>query len=290
VSPKTLRWIILSTLIVLIATGCACTPEETESFIVIPDGPVDGAIVDQYPVFNWHDSESCTPEKFQISITYDSPLNKGGSARYPTGDQSEFTWPDPLTIGGLYTWRMAAYMGANEPTGPGTERRELYIGPLCSGETMTAPDLYYPETNGWVSESGPRRFSWAYPGGNCLPPFYEYEFASDPGFANIVESGMTPDHRQYVDKVFPNCSTLFWRVRAHDGTNPGPWSDVFDFHRVTDNTCWQNHYISDDAARISVLFYRDECAYTGDAAGMRLSSTGCKVDKNGVTLVGHCFS
>ena len=30
---KTLRWILLSTLIILITTGCACTPEETENHL-----------------------------------------------------------------------------------------------------------------------------------------------------------------------------------------------------------------------------------------------------------------
>jgi len=286
-SQLTIRRIVYCLQIMIFLAGCVCSPEENESFVVIPDGPEDGAVVNQYPVFTWHDNESCTPEKFQIGISFDSPTEKGGSARYPLGSQTEFTWPDPLTIGGRYIWNMAADMGANEHTGPRTETRELYVGPLCSGEVLTAPELYYPETHSWVSESGPRRFSWAYPGGICLPPYYEYEFASDSGFSNLVDSGMTPDYKQYVDKEFPNCSTLFWRVRAHDGTNPGPWSEFFDFHRVVDETCWQSTYISDDAARIGVWIYKDRCDYTGDPAGIKLTNTGCIVDQDGLTLVGN---
>ena len=66
-------------------------------------GQADRAIVDEYPIFSWHESESCTPEKFQIGISLpDSPTTKGGSARYPLGSQTEFTWPDPLDRWNVY--------------------------------------------------------------------------------------------------------------------------------------------------------------------------------------------
>ena len=63
--------------------------------------------------------------------------------------------------------------------------------------------------------------------------------------------------------------------------------EVFDFHWVTDDFCWQNSYISDDAARVAVWIYSDRCAYTGEPAGIKLTNTGCKVDLDGLTLVGN---
>jgi len=128
---------------------------------------------------------------------------------------------------------------------------------------------------------------WTYSGG-CLPEYFDYQFASDEAFSNIVLDGTTTEpYVQSISTSFPNCSSLWWRVRANDGYTVGPWSDTWKFTWVEDETCWQNHYISDDAARIHVGLYHDDCSHTGDPAGMRLTSTGCKLDKNGVTLVGN---
>jgi len=286
-SQRILRSFIYYLLIMIILVGCDCTEEQMESFVIIPEGPADEAVVDQNPLFTWTENQSCIPEKFQIDISYDAPLYKGGSSRYPTGDSNEFTWPDALSIGGRYTWSMKAYKGPNDVNGPNTESRDFYVGPLCSGEIMTAPHLYYPEKKSWISESGPRKFSWAYTGENCLPPFYEYEFASDPGFANLVDSGMTSDHTQYIYKEFPNCSTLFWRVRAHDGSSPGPWSDIFDFNWVTDDTCWQIHYQSDESGRIAVRLYEDVCSQTGLQTPLSVKlMPGCEVPEGGFLVSG----
>ena len=177
--------------------------------------------------------------------------------------------------------------------GSKTEIGQFFTGPVCSGETLIAPEMGYPSQYGWpeeydewVNNFHDQDFTWIYNGG-CLPEYFDYQFASDAAFTNIVLDGTTTEpYVQSIPVNFPNCSSLFWRVRANDGVSTGPWSDVWEFHWVEDDTCWQNHYISDDAARIYVRLYHDQCAYTGDSAGIRLSSTGCKVDKNGVTLVG----
>lgn len=269
------RWLILYLLGLLILAGCACEPAEIQAFNVIVDGPADGAVVDAYPTFNWHDEESCKPPRFRIYTGQRKNYYSGGSSEFAPGAVVLYTWQGILEAGGKYYWDMSAESDPYAFYGPDTEERDIYIGPLCSGETLIAPELYRPQNAGWVTGPGPEEFEWYYEGG-CLPPSYEYQFASDPGFADIIDSGTTADHQQIINKTFPNCSTVFWRARAQDGTSIGPWSDVRDFHWVEDETCYQNHYISDDAARIQVRLFEDICSETGySMAPYLILPSGC---------------
>jgi hypothetical protein len=107
------------------------------------------------------------------------------------------------------------------------------------------------------------------------------------GFTDIVDSGTTPDYKQIIDKSFPNCSTLFWRVRANDGTSTGPWSDARKFHWVTDETCWQTHYLSDSDARINVRLYQDICDQTGyHSSNVQILGQGCALNQDNNRIYG----
>jgi len=283
-SFKTRRWFIMSLFFTLLLVGCACDDTGHNEFNVIQDAPPDQSILSSLiPTFGWHDEESCTPDKFLITVAkIDGSYSNYAS---PPGNTSSFTWPTSLDPGSQYKWRMRVNAD-NGPTGPYTEDNIFYTGPMCSGGVLVAPELVSPGTSGWISHNDMQTFRWSYPGG-CLPAAYDYEFATDAAFTNVVDSGTTPDYQMWVEKTFPNCSTIFWRVRVNDGISTGPWSDTGSFHWVTDETCWQNHYISDDAARIAVRLYHDQCSLTGyQASTQLLTDSGCKVDNNGVTLVG----
>jgi len=286
-SKNKLSWIFIFGILLVFLTGCACDDTGHNEFVVIPDVPVDESIISSLiPDFAWHDDSSCTPDNFLIS------MNGVGNSYYEyalvPGNQSSYTWHEFLDPGNQYKYRMRVNAD-NGPTSPHSNYLTFYTGPVCSGETLIAPELISPGSTwngGWITHDHLQEFRWSYPG-SCLPSYYDYEFATDAAFTNVIDSGTTPDHQMFVEKTFPNCSTIFWRVRANHGGSVGPWSDPFDFHWVREGTeCYQTHYLSDDAARISVWLYHDNCSHTGDAAGMRLSSSGCKLDKNGVTLVG----
>ena len=155
-----------------------------------------------------------------------------------------------------------------------------FIPALSARKPLVPPEIEVPlaqggndENDNWITHAGTQDFQWSYPGG-CLPEFYDYQFATDLGFTNIVLSGTTTEpYFMHLYETFPNCSSLFWRVAARVGTTVGPWSDAFQFHWVEDDTCWQNEYISDDAARINVRLYLESCDQTGISTPAAQSST-----------------
>lgn len=279
-TKKKLFFLISGAIFALLLVGCKCDAADTQAFQIIVDGPAAGSIVDTHPVFTWHEEESCTPDKYHLYLTNDWSGATNSASEYPAGDVLSHTWSG-IAQGGLHTyWRMAAMTENNVHHGPYTEVRDFYVGPLCSGETLVAPVLYRPIDAAWISHHHQEPFEWHYKGG-CLPPFYDYQFATDPGFTDIVDSGTTPDHKQILEKSFPSCSSLFWRIRANDGTSTGPWSDSRQFHWAADESCWQTHYISDNAARINVRLYHDKCDQTGfSASSVSSLDQGCIEDES----------
>lgn len=283
-SAKKLRWFLLSIILLLLLAGCGpCDYAGYNNFIVIPDLPADGSIISSLiPDFTWHDDSSCTPDNFLISMH-----GAGGSYSEYTliaGTESSYTWHESLNSGNQYNWRIRVNAD-NGPTGPYSDYLTFYTGPVCSGDTLVPPGSGSPSP-GWITHNHLQEFSWSYPG-SCLPPFYDYEFATDAAFTNVVDSGTTPDHKMFVEKTFPNCSTIFWRVRANDGSNTGPWSDPYHFHWVRAGTdCYQTHYLSDDFAWITVFLEEDLCDQTGEIAAWTPAPLhdGCMVE--GMIIVG----
>lgn len=278
--------LVLGGLIALLLTGCNCSSSDIQAFELVQDGPPAGSIVDTHPIFSWHTEESCTPGKYRLLVTNDWVGAINHASEYPEGSALSHTWTG-IMQGGLHAyWRMAAMTEDESYHGIYTDELDFYVGPLCSGQNLVAPELYRPIDNAWISQNQQETFEWHYKGG-CLPPLYDYQFATDEGFTNIVDSGTTPDHKQIMEKSFPNCSTLFWRVRANDGTSTGPWSDARKFHWVTDDTCWQTHYISDNAARINVLLYNDICGQTGyHSSNVQILDQGCALNENNNRIYG----
>lgn len=255
--------LLLTIPLMILAAGCApdCTTSEYLSFDTILDGPTEGEIVTSLtPTLSWHHNESCTPESFVAFITKDGSVGVNSTV---TSGLNSFLSPDSaLQPGGSYTWLVFPHRASPPIKGPKTSTsRTFYTGPICSGDPLVTPVLTYPEDKSFISPGSSYNFKWNYPG-NCLPNAYYYEFASDPNFTEILKSGNTPNHYQYLDETFPDCSTVFWRVAAMDGSTVGPFSDTHKFTWVTDSKCWQNHLISLDSADISGHVYNDKCPQT----------------------------
>ena len=285
-SKRTQLWLIITIPVLLFASGCIpeCTPTELEHFNIWTFAPNDGDIVSSLtPTFEWYTYEDCRPDEYRIETSKN--VSGPGITYYTAGTNEEYTIPSPLDPGSKYHWKMYSFSEVLH-YGKTTREKVFYTGPMCPGNTTPiAPILDFPEDGGYASpiyESGPVRFHWYYPYG-CLPSSFLYEFATDPGFINIVLSGET-DHNQFLDLNFPDCSTLWWRVAAKNSNNVGPWSDIHKFYFVYNNECWQNHYPSDDVAELRGRVYRDECSQTGKALPSNtLLGFGCtKTQKIGI--------
>jgi len=292
-SSKTNRWLILALFIALFLAGCRCDNSVIPTYYGIGDTPADGEITSLTPSFNWHGSDSCDPDEYLFRIE-EGGLTHLGLVNTNIGPEAlPYTYVggvgSPLEPGKSYTWYLTAVNGATDTDpyvfGPKTEVGQFFTGPVCSTETLIAPDLLDPDPAGWV-EDDPYLFKWTYNGG-CLPESYQIQFALDPGFTSISMTVNTTElYAQEILLTFLDCSSLWWRVRAFDGASYGPWSAGRDFHYIQSSGCYQWHYLSDDFAWINVRLYEDRCDQTGEIAAWTPAplNPGCMVD--GMIIVG----
>ncbi len=282
-SKKTKRWLVLGLFFALFLSGCQCSDNQIDIMNVINDSPLAGEVISTLlPTFTFQNSESCQPDNYTIHLTDNSEW--GWSAYKDTPDSNPtYTMTNPLYPGKEYVWNVKAHKDSygdsaySEPT-------FFYTGPVCSGEALIAPDLQDPGPAGWVEDE--ITFTWTYNGG-CLPSSYDVQFAWDAAFTDIYLTATTYEpYAQHLELVHPDCSTLFWRVRANDGITTGPWSEGRDFHYVLSGGCYQWHYLSDDFAWINVRLYEDRCDQTGELTASTAAplNPGCIPD--GMIIVG----
>lgn len=283
-SSKKLRWLLLSVFILLFIAGCDCDEAEITAFVVTSDTPTGGVTVSSNPTFTWHESESCTPDQFTILIQ--NIRNDGGSGRTEKvfGGRTSHIAEFALVAGKKYTWYMFAV--AETTKGVDSEEHDFYVGPMCSGQPIQAPILLSPHENAMIRDVSPLAFNWEYDGG-CLPSSYMYQFATDIGFTDVVDTGVITDHQMEVTKSFPDCSTLWWRVAASDGVSSGPWSIPSAFHLANSSSCPQ---IEDDSINTAWLFahvFADDCPRTGFAPVPRSPiNPGCVLSSSELILHG----
>jgi len=299
-SKKNKLWLVLGIFFTILLSGCKCSNVGVEAFIVFPDLPIGGDLVSSLtPLFDWHGSDSCDPDYYSVYIREDVPY--GANTAGADVDYTDVPYTlsgDSLLPGRAYYWTARArnhYESSEDPgaLGPESAKAYFFTGPVCSGNPLIAPELEYPrdhsgneEFDNWITHDHHQDFHWSYSGG-CLPVSYDYQFALDAGFTEIVLSETTTEpYVQHIFEPFSNCSSLFWRVRANDGTSVGPWSDAWQFHWVREGTdCYQTHYISDDFAWIRVSVLKDYCDQTGEIAAWTATlNPGCMVD--GMIIVG----
>ena len=293
-SKKNKLWLVLGIFFTILLSGCKCNNLAVEDFVIFADSPALNLVVSTLnPTFSWTANKSCDPDEYDLYIRED--VMYGGDSAYEDViyDDVPYTLTgDSLLPGRAYYWYARAvndYTSSEDPGAPGpfSDYAYFFTGPVCSGETLIAPELQFPrqyggnpDTDNWITHNHLQQFKWTYTGG-CLPVSYDFQFATDAGFTDIVLTGTTATpYFQKIFESFPNCSTLFWRVAANDGTTVGPWSETWNFHWVREGTdCYQTQFISDDAARIRVQVYDDVCIDTGFSPSSRsVMSPGCVTD------------
>ena len=299
-SPKKIRWLVICLFAILGAAGCKCNNLAVEDFVIFADSPALNLVVSTLnPTFSWTANKSCDPDEYDLHIREDVMYGGDSANGDVIYDDVPYTLTgDSLLPGRAYYWYARArndYTSSEDPgaSGPFSDYAYFFTGPVCSGETLIAPELQFPrqyggnpDTDNWITHNHLQEFNWTYTGG-CLPLSYDFQFATDAGFTDIVMTGTTTTpHFQSIFESFPNCSTLFWRVAANDGTTVGPWSPSWNFHWVREGTeCYQTHYLSDDFAWIHVRLAEDLCDQTGFmAAQTQTLNPGCMVD--GTIIVG----
>jgi len=282
-SKKSKRWLVMGLFFVFVLSGCKCDDNQIDIMEVFNDNPIAGEVISTLlPTFTFHNSESCEPDRYWINLSPYSESGWWGNNILTPDDSLTYALTNPLDPGKEYIWSVSGekysygYSQYSNPT-------VFYTGPVCSGETLIAPDLENPGPAGWLESE--TNFAWTYNGG-CLPLSYEVQFAWDAAFTDIYLTVTTTEpYAQHLLMAFPDCSTMFWRVRASDGTSTGPWSDSRDFHYIISGGCYQWHYESDDFANITVRLNMDSCDQTGYVAAWTATlNPGCMVD--GMHIVG----
>jgi len=153
-------------------------------------------------------------------------------------------------------------------------------GPI-PGVEITAPKPLAPQANAAVtSDQQPLTLTVENASSTGQRPLnYRVEVAADAGFSTMVFSkdGITPGGNgrtsvQMADKLAAD-RTYFWRMRAQDGANTGPFSDTLKFSVVTPVTIGAPDLVSPahgetvDANPPTLIFANADV--TGPAAGIK---------------------
>jgi hypothetical protein len=153
-------------------------------------------------------------------------------------------------------------------------------GPI-PGVEITAPKPLSPQANASVtSDQQPLMLTVENASSTGQRPLsYRVEVAADAGFSTMVFSkdGIAPGGNgrtsvQLADKLAAD-RTYFWRVRAQDGANTGPFSDTLKFSVVTPVTIGAPDLVSPahgetiDANPPTLIFANADV--TGPAAGIK---------------------
>jgi hypothetical protein len=153
-------------------------------------------------------------------------FSKAGVAPGQAG-RTSLKLSDSLAAGRTYYWRARAEDGAN--TGAFSNPVAFV---LLQRVTIDRPVPVSPvrgETAGVVAEL---RFKNAPRSGPAGSISYSLEVSRNEGFTSVVWRGGTGERGGESSAVtggLPASSTLFWRVRASDSENQGPWSSTASF-------------------------------------------------------------
>ncbi len=258
--------ILITFLFLVLASGCApeCTAEEIASFVPILESPPNGSEVsyDSPITFDWTHNESCRPHEYQIIID-----NLG--VYYVEGDTSNFDYGLGFSPGIQYEWivrGIAKDENNHTVNGPHSEIWTFTTDGRCSSASeLVQPVLTAPQFGEWLGEGqgpGPSlaTIRWSY-SGDCYPDSFHYQAASDPGFTNIITSGITDWNQHKANISVPRCARIHWRVQARAGNNSGEYSEPSRFTYASISSCFQNQ-ASIDAALIRGFVFEDYCMAT----------------------------
>ncbi|MEM6396870.1 MAG: proprotein convertase P-domain-containing protein [Bacteroidota bacterium] len=97
-----------------------------------------------------------------------------------------------------------------------------------STDTPNAPAAVNP-TDGQNNASPFTALEWADNGSSN----YEFEAASDPGFTDVIATGVTQGTFGFFDNELDPNTTYYWRIRAENICGFGDWSPTFSFTTVS---------------------------------------------------------
>ena len=187
--------------------------------------------VDRQPVtLLIENASSSGPRPLTLSVEMATDASFAGKVfvqtNIPPGEngRTALRLPDPLAPGHNYYWRVKAEDGAN--SGP--------YSPPASFEVFTPivldePILVSPINNEQATTRRPR-FTFINPprSGPLGTITYTLEFSTSFAFESARPYGPIPEQPNQTTFEAPEDAPynlyLFWRVRATDGSNAGPWS------------------------------------------------------------------
>jgi hypothetical protein len=153
-------------------------------------------------------------------------FSKAGVAPGPAG-RTSLKLSDTLTPGRTYYWRARAEDGAN--TGAFSNPVAFVLLQRVSIDRPVPVSPVRGETSGVVAEL---RFRNAPRSGPVGAISYSLEVSRNEGFTSVVWRGGAGERGGESSATtggLPVSSTLFWRVRASDPENQGPWSSTATF-------------------------------------------------------------
>ena len=156
-------------------------------------------------------------------------LAKGGFAP-GQGAETTFVVPDRLSSNAVYFWRVKADDGANASAFSQAAQFTVYTVVIYEPPGPVAP------ANGTTVSNLRPRFSWANAVKSVTPTDgvrYEIQLSDSDTFAQKVSATVGEDRsgRTSVDapEDLPVATQAFWKVRAFDDNNVGPWSATQSF-------------------------------------------------------------
>lgn len=178
-------------------------------------------------------SSGVRPLTFFIEIASDVEfkaivLARGGLAT-GTGSQTSFRLQEPLVTDATYFWHVRAEDGANSSSFSAAAQFTLFTPVIYQ-----PPGPIAPINDAVVSNLHPK-FSWtnAQKIGSPDGTSYLVELSDSSTFA-VSATAAVPEHASGQTGVespedLPVSKQLFWRVRAFDSNNTGPWSAIQSF-------------------------------------------------------------
>lgn len=265
-SRRTYLGLTIIGILVLFAAGCtqAC---DSADYSTINSSvsyfyntlPTDGAIIsDTTPLLAWDMTVDCEPGEYQVNLISEKGIDHSGTS---PGNTQHFT-SGALAPGTEFFWSTTARSsGGTMAAGP-TRETNFYTGPVCTGSSLLPPTPLTPANGVFAYHYPDASFSWDYPD-TCLPEYYKFQMATDPGFSNIFLNEFTSSpskiHRNYY---YSDCYSAWWRVAAVSDGVTGPWSSAWKLHFVHSNECWLNHEDSVEFAVIRGTVFEDICPDT----------------------------
>ena len=189
----------------------------------------------------------CRPQQFRVSLQM-APLFKQELGGVGPGALNVTWTTPPLQSGQTYRWSVVAISKGQE--GFPSETRYFAVGSTCASVSdLKWPSGLWPPYDSTVDTLTPEIMWAAASGMTCLPKGYVIQYSHTQNFSQYEwTTGIGPAAGFHMKlPQLENCSTYYWRVAAHLGTDPGavgpmpsptgPYSDPMRLHVALGGKC-----------------------------------------------------